>query len=155
MGLSICSVDCNRELASLKMAKQDTALIPRLAQPAGSQAVGASRYWQPEEEQRGGVREEGWFLERSSESPRRQRGKANPCKWSAKELEMRLWNWKWRTGRRMKIAYQTILSLVSQLRVLHNIRSQRFFFLPFLLEVSQFQGLYFSLSSIWKQFWIK
>lgn len=60
--------------------------------------------------------------------------KANPCKWSVKELEMRLWNWKWRTGRRMKIVYQSIffllgiLSLVSQLRVLWSMRSQRFFF---------------------------
>lgn len=59
--------------------------------------------------------------------------KANPCKWSVKELEMRLGDWKWRTGRRMKIAYQTIffllgiLSLVSQLRVLQSMRSQRFF----------------------------
>lgn len=111
------------------MAGQDTALIPRLAWPTGSQAVSASGYWQLK--QRDGMKEEGWFLERSSESPWRQRRKANPCKWSAKE--MRLGNWK----QRMKIAYQIIFfSLMNlvfdiKLRVLHNIRSQRFFSYPF------------------------
>lgn len=90
------------------MTGQNTALIPRLARPAGSQAVSASGYWQPEEEQRDGVKEEGWFLERFSEFPWRQRGKANSFKWPARELEVRPGNWK----QRMKIAYQTIFFLL-------------------------------------------